>query len=184
MIQLQSVLLVIDTNVLADIMERTETSRVDEALKRWIQNVLDGMERRPKERRITVLVSTAILGDYKAGLCGKGYREAAETIRSMTAKKQLSNVLMLPHDRRIKLSLSKIRPDAVGKSVSDKYDRPFLGALKKAKSISKWKDYAIIFASRDKRSREQIKDEIAKSAPYTQLDFPTNVNELAESIAC
>ena len=173
-----------DTNVLADIVEHTNASRVDDALTKWFQSVLDGMDKMPRERQVTFLISTSILDDYKTGLFRRGCNPAAQTVKEIFRKRATSNIHMLPHSQRIDLSFIKIPTDTKDASVSDKHDRPFFGALQNAKNVRRWKDRAIIFASCDTLSREQIMDNFARNPSLNRLHFPANFDELNDSIAC
>lgn len=180
----QSIVIVMDTNVLADIVERTNTSRVDYALMMWIQDILDGMNKMPREKRITFLVSPSILDDYKTGLSKRGRKPAAQSLKLILRKTHNLKIDLSPRNQRIVLSFHRISTDNVDMSVSDKYDRVFLGALQNAENARRWKDRAIIFASRDTRSRKQIRDSFTQSRSHKRLHFPADFDELNDSIAC
>lgn len=182
MILRQSIILVMDTNVLADIVEYTRASRVDDALTQWFQSILDGMEEVPKERLVTFVVSTSILDDYKTGLFRRGCKQAARTVKTILSTKSTSNIHMSPRDQRIDLSFIRVPVDTADASVSDKYDRRFLGALQNAKNARRWEDRAIIFASCDALSRGQMRDSFTHD--HARIRFPTSFDELNDSIAC
>lgn len=184
MIQKQNIVIVMDTNVLADIVERTSTSRVDRALVRWIQSILDEMNEMPRERRITFLVSPSILDDYKTRLFKRGCKPAARSLKMLFNKTHNFKITLSPSDQKIVLSFYKISTDNANVSVSDKYDRRFFGALQNAKNMRRWEDRAIIFASCDIRSLKQIRDSFTQSRSHERLHFPANFDELNDSIAC
>ncbi len=173
-----------DTNVLADIVEHTNASRVDNALTKWFQSVLDGMGKMPREKQVTFLTSPSILDDYKTGLFRRGCKPAARTVKEVFSKRATSNIHMSPRAQRIDLSFMRISTDAENSSVSDRHDRRFFGALQNAKNVRRWEDRAIIFASCDTLSREQIRDKFAQKHNRKRLHFPTNFDELNDSIAC
>ena len=89
---------------------------------------------------------------------------------------------MSPRDQRIDLSFIRVPADTANVSVSDRYDRGFLGALQNAKNTRRWEDRAIIFASCDALSREQIRDSFIHD--HERIHFPTSFDELNNSIAC
>ena len=141
-------LLLLDANMLLGILQSGGTSDIHSALSRWISNMLNDAEFKPRGKAIILFVSTGIFRDYRSALGRRQYH--INTYSWATFRKSV-------HRRRqvgdgTYFSTCKITgQDGTADRGwgGDKYDRACFEALQGAFSAERFGEYRIVFASND-----------------------------------
>ena len=175
----------IDTNILVDIVEISDSRNISIILKQWICKILANMDKKPKGKKITVFASMDTLHDYKTGLSKSNHKEIGETIK-FVFDKYLSSRLSVSDPLKIEMSLQKIKTEEPNnkKRVKDKDDEHFLRLSEKVAELKSCKDREIIFASRDRESMMTIKDVFAKNNDRMRLHTVDNLESFEKLIEC
>ncbi|MCY4492122.1 MAG: hypothetical protein OXC46_11780 [Thaumarchaeota archaeon] len=179
MIKKKNIGLVIDTNILVDIVKSSTSGDLVQLLISWIKKIITSMDIHPKGKIITIFASTEILKDYRTGLCRNQYCDLGRRI-NLVFDRELSHKRFIDRENNIRFSLRKLQTKPHKKfKLTDKGDERFLVLLetimKKQQS-----DRAIIFASRDMLSIDEIRSILNK---FT-ISFAESNSELVQVIKC
>lgn len=150
-----NILLLLDANMLLDILQSGDTGDIHGALSRWISNILNDAEFKPRGKTIILLVSTGIFRDYRSALGRRQYH--INTSLWATFKKNIYRRRQVgdgTYFSTYKITGQKGIPDH-GWS-GDKYDRAYFEALHGAFDTEKFGDYCIVFASNDRSTRAGV----------------------------
>ena len=139
------------------------------------------MNIQPKGKTITIFANTKILKEYQTGLCSNNRCDIGRTITT-TFDKYLSNRLPVSKEDKIYLTLQKMPTGETTPSrLSDTDDDKFLNLLEMITKSHKWDDRAIIFASSDSTTLDQIRSILQKS---NRIYFASSRKELDQVIEC
>lgn len=169
----------------ADIIKNIKNGTIIDILKKWILEIIEKMEKQPKGKKITVFASTSTLKDYKTGLIQAGHKNVGKTI-ILVFDKYLSQTISIQKNQKIDMSLKKI---SVEKSqhkrrVKDREDEKFLVLSEAIIKMDKWKNYEIIFATKDNPTGNTIKDIFTKHKETKRLHVVTNLKLFEKLIEC
>ena len=170
MIKKKDVGLVVDTNILIDIIKAADPSAplVDQ-LVGWVKKIVSETDPRPRGKTVTLFASTKVLDDYStvlSRLMGKHGKQIRYIFDKKTSSKQ-------PVDAGCRIYMSFRRYNsqaspAPRRRLTHKSDEKFLVLFEDVLKSKKWKDWAIILASRDTATFSEITD-ITRSDERTCL---------------
>ena len=157
MIHSRSLGLIIDTGILLDIMRLRPDVPLFGAMFEWVCQVVSKTMPPPKGRIITVFVSSGVYRGYKAGMGIAGTGAVApswNSFRRSTFKKAIDA------QNKTFFSIQHVSADQDdgGGWKGDRFDRPFFTLLAAAGSARAWNDRSIVFASRDSKTLEHMRD--------------------------
>lgn len=193
MIQKNNIALVIDTNILGDIVKEitVDTSTIEQShdvktvLVKWILKIIENMEKQPKGKKITIFASTNTIHDYETGLSRAGHKNISNNISDIF-KRHTSRSTTIPKSQNITLSLRKfhVKPTTSKKRLNDKNDENFLVLSESIAKQENWKDYQIIFASRDKQTAYMMTDIFSINIHTSRLHVASNLECFEKLIEC
>lgn len=143
-----NILLLLDANMLLDIIQSRDTGGIHGVLSKWIGDILNNAEYKPRGKTIRLLVSTDIFKDYRSALGRRQYHINASLWTKF--KKQI-HLRRLVGDNTY-FSTYKITGHETTPNSSwggDKYDLAYFEALQGAFSTEKFGDHHVVFASND-----------------------------------
>lgn len=150
-----NMLLLLDANMLLDILQSGDTGDIHGALSKWISNILNDAEFKPRGKTIVLLVSTGIFKDYRSALGRREYHintsSWAVFRKNVHRRRQVGDSTYFS---TYKITGQEGTPDR-GWS-GDKYDRAYFEALQGAFSAERFDDYRIVFASNDRPACAEV----------------------------
>ena len=183
LIKKKSIGLVVDTNILRDIIESSDPSiTFVQQLVEWIKKIVSKTNPHPYDRTITLFANKQILDDYCTGLSHAGHKQVGKQIRHIFEKK-IGNKQPVFRDDKIFLSL-RIYKNQIGptprRRLSDRSDEKFLVLLDGIRDSKKWTDWAIIIASRDRTTFDEIRDITLHDDRVYPIDSKDKLDQIVE----
>lgn len=181
MIKKKDIGLIVDTNILKDVIESSESSvAFDRQLADWIIKIISEIDSHPHGKTVTLFVSKQILCEYYTHVPGLKHKQ----VRKLFQKK-IGMKMQVSPDYEIYLSRKQItlKPTTIDSKhrLPDKSDEKFRMLLENVLSNQKWKDWAIIFASRDKTTFDKIRDNTYNIRRVNVVD---SKHKLEQAIEC
>lgn len=161
LIKKQNVGLVIDTNILSDIIGPFDIDKIDQRLADWIHEIILQSNPHPRGKTVTLFINKQILNDYSTGLSRSTGKRISR--QALFRKKNIRNRKLVSSDYKIYFSIAEVRPQEESSSrrrLRDKSDEKFLVLLDNILNAQRWRDFAIIMASRDMASFVEISDNV------------------------
>ena len=81
MIQTRSLVLILDTNILAGIIDRQGSSRIDLAFSEWVGALCRNVDPPPHGKIVAIMATAGMIDDYKTGLRRRRHAKVAKTIK-------------------------------------------------------------------------------------------------------
>ncbi len=174
--------MIIDSNILNEIVE-TKSGNIVDVLMSWICDITDEIKDHVKGKKITFFVSQEIIKEYETSLS----REDNEGVRKefrQTINRHRGRLNHIPDRNNISMTITKkeIPHSNRKKIISDKDDEKFLLLAKKILEVNDWRDRAIIFASKDRKSMPQIQK--ALILHRREIEFAEDMQTLVKTIQC
>ncbi len=182
MIQKKNIGLVIDSNILNEIVV-TDYGNIRTVLTSWIYSITEDMQDLVKGKIITFFVSPEIIKEYETSLSKKKHKNICKNLKYIMRKS--GGIIKHESNRNgIGISFKKynISHSNRRKNIDDKDDEKFLILVEKILEKNNWRDRAIIFASKDRRSMPQIKKALVLQRG--RIKFAEDMKSLKEVIRC
>lgn len=150
-----SMLLLLDSNILLEILRSGDMDDVYDALANWVDDILKEAECKPSGKTITLLVSTGVFRDYRSALGRKHYR--VKSASWMTFKKSIHRRKNVGNNTYFAIYKIAVPDSPVQGWQGDKYDKAYFEVLGSALGARKFSDRLVVFASNDRHTCATIK---------------------------
>lgn len=186
MIKKKDIGLVLDTNILIDIVGSSNTlDDLVPCLTDWIKKIVLRAHPHPRGKTVTLFVDEQVLSDYSAGLSRSGNRGVGKQLLRQILKRNIGSRKLISSDYRIHFSLNIIgksqTASASRRRVPDRSDEKFLVLLESVMKSQRWKNWAIIMASRDRTTFARIRD---IKQHVAGISFVDSKEKLDQTIEC
>jgi len=152
MIQSGNVILILDTNVVKKVVVDSDRE-ITETVKSWIISIVERAKRKINGRTITILYSSRILKEYRAGFCKMKKRKLGNALSMFLEKSAWSKIPIACSSGTVYLvpfMINDLNDTAAGKPRMDPYDRKYVSALARCIELRKFSDRYILIASDDR----------------------------------
>ena len=153
-----------------------------DAMLSWITDVVvRAAPPCPRGKSVTVFISPGVYRDYKARM-----RRSGALSRSWTTIRTSQFTRHMSRQDKLVFTIHSVNTDGIdaGGWGGDRFDRPFFALLEAVRSRPRWADRRIIFASRDKDSRDRMRDLMALRDPGRGVRFADSLSACEELVMC
>lgn len=153
-----------------------------DAMLSWITDVVaKAAPPCPRGKSVTVFISPGVYRDYRARM-----QRSGALSRSWTTLRTSQFTRHMSRQDKLVFAIQSINTDKIDASGwgGDRFDRPFFALLEAARSRPRWADRKIIFASRDKDSRDRMRDLMALHDHDRRVHFADSLSACEELVMC
>ena len=181
MLSKKNIVIILDANILNDVVERHSSCSLTEVIKSWLTHVVENMKCPPKGKRVTLAATAKVLRDYETGLIRDEHKDVGKAVvdnfkRAISSKYRLDDEGKTTFSFRM-FSSSKKPANAI----RDRYDKQYSGLIESALGYSPWKDYFVIMATRDFRTREDLERAMVGCS---RIRIEDSIKSLEKAIEC
>lgn len=181
MLYKKNLVIILDTHILKDIIDDYNSNNLIEVLKNWLTYVIQNMKLVPRGKRIGIVASTEVLGEYKNRLARSGHKNIAKTISDIFDQ-GTSRKYPIDKEKGVYLSIGKIHPDKNRKRVMrDKYDEKFLELINGVLKLRKWREHFVIVATSDTPTKQDLETELNA---VERVSVEGSILDLEETVKC